>query len=1777
MNEKRHRRILPHHSSGSGHTFASPRQSSIKDPILSKRVCFYKSGDPQFNGLPMVINNRTFKTFDALLDSLSKKVPLPFGVRNITTPQGVHAINTLDELEDGKSYICSDTRKVKPINLAKARKKLPPWYHARPVSSRRRTVQQARHFPGRSIHKQEPVVVRTPKKLLVFQNGDPSVKHTVVLHKRSSPNFESILEYVSELMQFHVVKLHTPDGRRVDGLPGLIMCSGTVVAAGREPFKSANYNTQKSPASTQLPTKRAGLRRLKLLKRKKKSLSHSSKSRKFSPSSEQYIVNQIHDSMAESSWDDHLPNNPANSDDFESSHILQSIAESEGSTCLGDGPEGQGVVLPTEDDIEKSFCVNQDGSMTVEMRVRLTIKEEETVRWTTTVSRSSVANQLNASCLAEAEAEQEICSSNSEALDLQSSTSSIDNFNMDKIKHGNDKDFPYVGNSISEKSNEDGVVGSYSYNEQIENGAVTEQYCLVKQSTTRPVPKPRRLSSLDASNVQSRNISTFKSAGMTEILQVGSSGEEVTETVLHIYEQQTCQDNFLANMCAQHMSAARIPFGRPATSETGKNDFEPDPWRPSTASESISIWRTEKTSVPSDLTLSSMMTNQQQQFTKGKDKPEQSQVSKGKRLSPKPRVINKRVRRLLTPVKRRKGNSAEEIRTKVKTFSSAEHINRIYGNKSKRKMKPKKKPTQIGNNGVTKQNLQPLDDKTKSTLKNLNIPSPLTENASETASLETNRLNVSSNNVSQLRGTLVRQTSLHQGENKSGDINKSPGLPHSSSSITNEYVQKWLEKTHFNPTFYPDVENKTLEAAILAQKENSSCEKSEHNHGLITAAEEGKCLVEESVIQPCQSSEFDPMFKNYLRSSVRQRILHFENKSNHSQERAAGTQPEEIALGHATTANTENHTSVAQNDTEEIKACLNDTGYEISPEMSSGTTMENKSSPVKSASNILMDQLLLPPPPAEIAELSNTEHCTMDVSSVVSSPFYRLSSVSSQMSEHQPLSISSTSVKAISPDDHTMETNTSQEEATLSRTPSIKRALLASDQSFERKMSLRKASLQRYTVGSDTKDVTPINAVGDDANVLPNGISSGTLLLKCNPTCCTSASPRSITSGERMSSVNILSSDDPTLGDIPSTKTKNTKTQTQKEASSPKPQGKKVMSSPSQKRKPQSDKTASELAIDSKRPLHNQHSDKIMSKNVGRQTHATPTKEKRKTLYEDKMQKRPSPYSQSLDMTSPPVRPKSTTIMLSRKVSSDNASESENSTKRKTSSQRKHQVTQTDKCAITDEDKSVPQTQIMPQQFKITNQPNMKPVLDKICYSIKSIRQIIQNKRPSCLEKSNSLPDFSAHVASTFGSSSKALLAFLCITTLKEGKTNFNKDDPSLSNVSCADALKMIECLREIASIEDSHKLRDSLSHLKQSTSKQLLQSWKGFQELSDKCKSRSSSEEGHIIAASPKNDYDIEENVINQIIDSLDIPEKLKDELALLSEVKTQSDEEMNVDVPSIIEKCANINQPNKSDENSQLRQSDVARSPPIGEDQNNRQLYDAENRESFSSCKEENVGEKNQQEHESGRDTTNKNGEVSCKRDLENPEVERRQLKMQSEDFPTEDEEGKNFSSATKDVESSKKSMYGSEILEEHSSEEERVKGEEIKQERDEDSSYSDSHSQEEENKQLCSDDYEELNVGRRDRIFSPDSANLSLSEEETQEVNCKTLCEKEPTSQKPQLNVRVDQSTGNSDVEEPNYSEDEQSELELRKVCLALREKRASARRNVFNVGQILRKLW
>ncbi|XP_048105524.1 oxygen-regulated protein 1 [Alosa alosa] len=634
-------------SPGSVQTLASrARPPPTSNPITSKRVCFYKSGDPQFGGLRMVINGRTFKTYDALLDALSKKVPLPFGVRTITTPRGTNSIRALEEFQDGGSYVCSDQKRIKPLNLEQANRRQVPWNTTRPISAKRRgnlrQIPRRADFGSRAERMiDRNVTVRTPKRLVVYKNRDPTVKRIVVLQRKTAPTFDALLDYLCQVMQFPVVKLFTPDGRRVEGLAGLILCSGVVVAAGNEPFRLLNFNFQGGPPP---PTTQSGFLMDQIRAPpqiyKKKSPTSSTRSRKFSLSSERYFVNQIKKSLSES-----LSEHESHHSGSLETELNQPSESVDMEPCVGKaGVTGKDCpIMPTEDDIEKSFRVNQDGSMTVEMKVRLTIKQEEMIHWTTTLSRTSVSCQQT-----KMHATQPVSGPNSPDVNNDSSrngghsaqhTSSGRTVAFKEQEGGHcnsalaetsrnlkhSKRTPTPGprrvksnnasveniTTVTETEVQESTVGTYSYMERTSEGEVTEGYCVVRSSSTsniRPVPKPRKTGSAEAK--QSTLHSSLRASGVSEVLQIQKSGLDVTETFMHIYEPQPpgSYDNYLAN--PQHVAQKRpshsapVAHSKPGSTDSGpcssNNDCDVDLTRLSSTSDSNNGKKDEMFSLSSE-------------------------------------------------------------------------------------------------------------------------------------------------------------------------------------------------------------------------------------------------------------------------------------------------------------------------------------------------------------------------------------------------------------------------------------------------------------------------------------------------------------------------------------------------------------------------------------------------------------------------------------------------------------------------------------------------------------------------------------------------------------------------------------------------------------------------------------------------------------------------------------------------------------------------------------------------------------------------------------------------------------------------------------------------------------------------------------------------------------------------------------------------------------------------------------------------------------------------
>lgn len=221
-------------------------------------------------------------------------------------------------------------------------------------------------------------------------------------------------------------------------------------------------------------------------------------------------------------------------------------------------------VAQYEDDIEKSIHLNQDGSITVEMKVRFKIKEEETIKWTTTVSR---ADKNTTTCNSATHAEDSLSSVNvsehinpKDALFLKSYNKegdSLQQFNAEVSDRESDSALKTAGcntcmksNSadldvgnvpkdnirprfyrpptpgprhvrqkkavvesvtlVSEKEVQEKTVGQFSYSEEIKNGENKSEYCMVAHSSRKKSsvsnPKFSEMSDSGSFKLSSENI-----------------------------------------------------------------------------------------------------------------------------------------------------------------------------------------------------------------------------------------------------------------------------------------------------------------------------------------------------------------------------------------------------------------------------------------------------------------------------------------------------------------------------------------------------------------------------------------------------------------------------------------------------------------------------------------------------------------------------------------------------------------------------------------------------------------------------------------------------------------------------------------------------------------------------------------------------------------------------------------------------------------------------------------------------------------------------------------------------------------------------------------------------------------------------------------------------------------------------------------------------------------------------------------------------------------------
>ena len=187
---------------------------------------FHKDDDYTSKPVKLVIHPKKYRKLETVTRDLSDNMKeLPFGVRSIFTPRAKHRVHNLEDFTNDGHYVCSSNRKfARGIDVGR----LQPqhvWHNLRPESGRRVLnkllhdveLRSAKRKPGtRPGYDLTTVYTRNPpKKVTVMKNGEPDVKHTVLLNRRTAQTFEQVLKTLSELFFFAVRKLYTIEGQVV--------------------------------------------------------------------------------------------------------------------------------------------------------------------------------------------------------------------------------------------------------------------------------------------------------------------------------------------------------------------------------------------------------------------------------------------------------------------------------------------------------------------------------------------------------------------------------------------------------------------------------------------------------------------------------------------------------------------------------------------------------------------------------------------------------------------------------------------------------------------------------------------------------------------------------------------------------------------------------------------------------------------------------------------------------------------------------------------------------------------------------------------------------------------------------------------------------------------------------------------------------------------------------------------------------------------------------------------------------------------------------------------------------------------------------------------------------------------------------------------------------------------------------------------------------------------------------------------------------------------------
>ncbi|XP_071058016.1 retinitis pigmentosa 1-like 1 protein [Pseudochaenichthys georgianus] len=321
----------------------------------------------------MSSHRRNYQCFNAVGGEGSHMPSLPFKHHTSRLPWiNTHGILAHHEpLEE--CYLCSEHRHTQAVEALETH--VSPLYHAHAPCHHHQPQQYVLRGPTRP--EEHPVAhsghvhhQRHSKRLVLVKNSDPSSRKTIALHRRSLHSFGLFIEEVSELMQYHVRKLYTLDGRKIDNVQSLMQSPSVLVCMGREPSHPSVVENFEKTSYDKLPDLHSHSSGCNGGRKNRRNIQYGL-STKQSANSQLESDNRSTGHSVTS--DKSLPDGTDSPDKVDS--------------CPHTGPHTGGGMR--EDDIEKRVRVNKDGSLSMEMKVCFRLQNDETLHWSTEVRKKT--------------------------------------------------------------------------------------------------------------------------------------------------------------------------------------------------------------------------------------------------------------------------------------------------------------------------------------------------------------------------------------------------------------------------------------------------------------------------------------------------------------------------------------------------------------------------------------------------------------------------------------------------------------------------------------------------------------------------------------------------------------------------------------------------------------------------------------------------------------------------------------------------------------------------------------------------------------------------------------------------------------------------------------------------------------------------------------------------------------------------------------------------------------------------------------------------------------------------------------------------------------------------------------------------------------------------------------------------------------------------------------------------------------------------------------------